>query len=46
MGRLGNGRVFHLVLESDRTWKPAGTLPGSADTRELSVMVLAAGCES
>src|SRR5205823_2530197 len=45
LSRLGAGRVVHLVLKSDRTWKPAGTLPGLADTRDLSVMVLAAGCE-
>jgi hypothetical protein len=43
--RLGNGRIAHLVLESDRTWRPAGVIPGSADTRDLSVQVFAAGCE-
>jgi hypothetical protein len=45
MSRLGNGRIVHLVLASDRTWRPAGTIPGSADTRDLSVQVFAAGCE-
>jgi hypothetical protein len=45
LSRIGAGRVVHLVLQSDRTWKPAGSLPGSADTRELSVEILAAGCE-
>ena len=43
--RLGAGRIVHLLLESDRTWTPAGTLPGSIDPRELSVMFLAAGCD-
>lgn len=44
-GRLGNGRVVHLRLEADRTWRPAGVIPGSGDTRDLSVMVLSAGCD-
>jgi hypothetical protein len=45
MSRLGAGRIVHLVLQSDRTWKPADTLPGLTDRRDLSVMVFAAGCE-
>lgn len=45
LSRLGAGRNVHLVLESDRTWRPVDLLPGSADPRELSVMVFAAGCE-
>jgi hypothetical protein len=45
LSRLGAGRIVHLVLQSDRTWKPADTLPGLADRRDLSIMVLAAGCE-
>ncbi|HEX9670450.1 MAG TPA: hypothetical protein VGC93_13335, partial [Thermoanaerobaculia bacterium] len=45
LSRLGNGRVVHLVLEADRTWRPADKLPGLTDTRELSVMVFAIGCE-
>ncbi|HEX5760379.1 MAG TPA: hypothetical protein VF121_14415 [Thermoanaerobaculia bacterium] len=45
LSRLGNGRIVHLVLASDRTWRPSEALPGSGDTRELSVMVFAAGCE-
>ncbi len=45
LGRLGNGRPVHLVLTADRTWKPAQILAGSRDPRDLSVMVLAAGCE-
>jgi hypothetical protein len=45
LGRLGNGRIVHLVFASDRTWRPAGTIPGSADTRDLSVQFFAAGCE-
>ncbi|MFL6198283.1 MAG: hypothetical protein ACJ76J_03820 [Thermoanaerobaculia bacterium] len=43
--RLGAGRRVHLVLESDRAWRPIDLLPGSFDPRELSVQVLAAGCE-
>jgi hypothetical protein len=45
LGRLGAGRVVHLVLTSDRTWRPAGTVPGATDTRDLSIQVFAAGCE-
>lgn len=45
LSRLGNGRAVHLVLESDRTWRPSGTIPGSADVRDLAVQVFAAGCE-
>lgn len=45
LSRLGNGRIVHLLLRSDRTWRPAGTIAGSTDTRDLSVQVFAAGCE-
>jgi hypothetical protein len=45
VSRFGAGRHIRLVLESDRTWTPAGLLPGSVDPRELSVQVFSAGCE-
>ncbi|HVG10967.1 MAG TPA: hypothetical protein VNM67_24905 [Thermoanaerobaculia bacterium] len=45
LSQAGSGRRIRLVLESDRTWRPADLIPGSADPRELSVQVLAAGCE-
>jgi hypothetical protein len=45
VSRFGAGRHIRLVLESDRTWTPAGVLPGSVDPRELSVQVFSAGCE-
>ncbi len=45
LGRMGAGRIVRLVLESDRTWRPDATIPGSLDPRPLSVQVFAAGCE-
>ena len=45
LSRIGHGRRVRLVIESDRTWRPADLLPGSGDTRELSVQVFAAGCK-
>ncbi|HEV8630428.1 MAG TPA: hypothetical protein VGV61_08930 [Thermoanaerobaculia bacterium] len=42
---LGDGRRVHLVLAAHRTWRPVDVLPASSDPRELSIMVLAAGCE-
>jgi hypothetical protein len=46
LSRLGSGRQVHLVLECDQSWRPAEVLPGSADTRELTVQVFQAGFES
>jgi hypothetical protein len=43
--RLGNGRRVHLVLESERSWRPLEVLPGSQDSRELTVQVFQAGFE-
>lgn len=45
LSQAGTGRRIRLVLESDRAWRPIDVIPGSADPRELSVQVLAAGCE-
>ncbi len=45
LSQAGTGRRIRLVLESDRTWRPADVIPGSADPRELSVQVLTAGCQ-
>ncbi|MEA2560797.1 MAG: hypothetical protein QOH06_2301 [Acidobacteriota bacterium] len=45
LSKAGTGRRIRLVLESDRTWRPADVIPGSADPRELSVQVVSAGCE-
>lgn len=40
------GQVVSLVLRSDRTWRPADVLSGSADGRALSVQIQRAGfCE-
>lgn len=44
MRRLGHGRVIHLVLESNQTWRPVDLAPGALDSRDLSVSVVAAGC--
>jgi hypothetical protein len=43
--RFGMSRDVHLVLEVDRTWKPAEAMPGSSDTRDLSLLFFAAGFE-
>jgi hypothetical protein len=43
--RLGNGRRVHLVLESERSWRPVEVLSGSQDSRELTVQVFQAGFE-
>ncbi|MDQ5871261.1 MAG: hypothetical protein M3547_03540 [Acidobacteriota bacterium] len=43
--RLGNARRVHLVLETEKTWRPVETLPGSHDPRELTVQVFRAGFE-
>jgi hypothetical protein len=43
--RLGNGRRVHLVLESERSWRPVEVVPGSQDSRELTVQVFQAGFE-
>jgi hypothetical protein len=39
------GRPVALRLEASRTWRPVDVLPGSADDRELSVLVYRAGFE-
>jgi hypothetical protein len=43
MNRLGNGRLVHVVLESENVWRPIDILPGSHDPRELTVQVFQAG---
>jgi hypothetical protein len=43
--RLGYGRRVHLVLESERSWRPIEVVAGSADSRQLTVRVFAAGFE-
>jgi hypothetical protein len=39
------GRQVQLILECDRVWVPAETLPGSSDVRKLTLQVLQAGFE-
>jgi hypothetical protein len=43
--RLGNARRVHLVLESERSWRPVEIVPGSQDRRELTVRVFSVGFE-
>lgn len=42
---LAMGRAVRVLLECQRVWVPAETLPGSQDPRELTVQVLQAGFE-
>jgi hypothetical protein len=44
--RLGNARRVHLIMECEQSWRPIEVLPGSPDTRELTVQVFEAGFES
>jgi hypothetical protein len=46
LNRLGRGRLVHLVLQGNPVWRPADILPGSQDSRVLTVQVFRAGFQS
>ncbi len=46
MARFGSGRLVQIALRCSRTWVPAEVIPGSNDTRPMTVQVFLAGAEA
>jgi hypothetical protein len=42
--QVGAGRPTRLLLDAAPVWQPRAVLPGSADSRLMSIRLLAAGC--
>lgn len=43
---VGAGRLTRLLLDATPVWQPRAVLPGSIDTRLITVRLLAAGCDA